>query len=488
MKKILVKAFLKKQTSIIVNAFLIFIFLLPFIGLLINSLTGFEICKLYTFGIESTSDFFRIWVMGFGAIGVAYNIVINNKRLRHQQKQLENQQNQLEIQSKEERNGQYSKAIELLGNGSETVRIGAIHSLDYIAKEHPEEYYNVIFDLLCSHIRTTTSNPEYKKNHREEPSNEINTIFNILFDRKSHFAIKSNKANLKNSWLVGIKLLDFDLSGTIFFEVNLSNAWFDNCTFDGSIFMTTNFKNAYLNECTFRNAYIERYTTFESAKIYNSHFENSQILKTCFEDTKIANSKFECASFRKCSWFEAKISETSFDCSYFESSLFCKTLIDDSNFRGAFIYDNVFYDSAIISVNINGAFLSSCQFNGTEIRRSTIYGAKHYPNISKYKELFENNRTYFLRKHINNMTYVQNNLLFGKIEEQDISIIKHFIKACYINSDLKTQSILSSIFVTNESKLEDFTSGIFEEEEAKKIIKHIEEKVLPLKAKDSNKI
>jgi septum formation topological specificity factor MinE len=38
-----------------------------------------------------------------------------------------------------------------------------------------------IVQILCSHVRSKTSETEYQKTHKERPSNEIQTTLNLLF-------------------------------------------------------------------------------------------------------------------------------------------------------------------------------------------------------------------------------------------------------------------------------------------------------------------
>ena len=55
----------------------------------------------------------------------------------------------------------FKNAIEHLGKGSVSVRLGGIYALHHIAHE-VEEYRKRVFEILCAHIRETTTHMEYK--------------------------------------------------------------------------------------------------------------------------------------------------------------------------------------------------------------------------------------------------------------------------------------------------------------------------------------
>jgi hypothetical protein len=66
---------------------------------------------------------------------------------------------------------------------SRYIRTGAVYALHELALEE-EKYRQQIVQILCSHIRSKTNEQEYKKNHEERPSNEIQTTLNLLFKKR----------------------------------------------------------------------------------------------------------------------------------------------------------------------------------------------------------------------------------------------------------------------------------------------------------------
>ncbi|VVM25976.1 hypothetical protein BSPWISOXPB_7444 [uncultured Gammaproteobacteria bacterium] len=77
----------------------------------------------------------------------------------------------------------FNSAINLLGSSETSARTGAVYVLHELALEE-DKYRQQIVQILCSHVRSKTSETEYQKTHKERPSNEIQTTLNLLFKEK----------------------------------------------------------------------------------------------------------------------------------------------------------------------------------------------------------------------------------------------------------------------------------------------------------------
>ena len=269
-------------------SFVSFIFFFPFIGIFINEITSAYICNLYTLGLDR-KDFFTVWIALFGAIGIAINIYQNHRRTTNQDEQLEKQAEQIqlqgtqiELQSKSQRDSRFSKGVELLGNANESARTGATYSLFFLAKDYPEEFAKPVFEVLCSHVRSITTTEEYNNNNKERPSNEIQSILNLLFKNdESKIIFDGLGANLAYSNLIGANLLGANLSGTNLacsnliganllganlsvthlLGANLSGAYLLGATLSETLLLGANLSGANLSGATLSEVIIEN-TTF----------------------------------------------------------------------------------------------------------------------------------------------------------------------------------------------------------------------------------
>ena len=71
-------------------------------------------------------------------------------------------------------------AIEHLGHVSESVRLGGAYELVHVVEDN-EEMQQAVVDILCAHIRQTTSNGKYQETHELEPSAEMQSLITLLF-------------------------------------------------------------------------------------------------------------------------------------------------------------------------------------------------------------------------------------------------------------------------------------------------------------------
>ena len=108
-----------------------------------------------------------------------------------------------------QRQERLKNAIEHLGHGSDSVRMGGAYELFHLAKD-TEDLRQTVLDILCAHIRQTTGEDKYKakpsgEKRKAEPSEEIQSLLTLLF-REEHDVFEGCSINLQGSYLSGAKL------------------------------------------------------------------------------------------------------------------------------------------------------------------------------------------------------------------------------------------------------------------------------------------
>ena len=125
----------------------------------------------------------------------------------------------------------FAQAIEHLGHSSDSVRMSAAHEFFHLARDTPDLRQTVL-DILCDHIRQTTGGPEYRKDYKRKPSEEIQSLLALLFvqehevftecdinlqgsclNRSNLGRARLEKANLRRAQLHGANLMDAQLHG-----------------------------------------------------------------------------------------------------------------------------------------------------------------------------------------------------------------------------------------------------------------------------------
>ncbi|VVH62731.1 hypothetical protein BSPWISOX_563, partial [uncultured Gammaproteobacteria bacterium] len=163
------------------------------------------------------------------------------EQVRIQGKQVRNQGKQIQIQIKQRVDERFNSAINLLGSSETSARTGAVYALHELALEE-EKYRQQIVQILCSHIRSKTNEQEYKKNHEERPSNEIQTTLNLLFKKRERglytqdFAKVTGfpKADLSHAYLVGANFSDAQCQGANFRDAQCQGADFGDAQCQGA--------------------------------------------------------------------------------------------------------------------------------------------------------------------------------------------------------------------------------------------------------------
>ena len=118
-------------------------------------------------------------------------------------------------------------AIEHLGHESDSVRLGGTYELFHLAEDAEDVgQRQTVLDILCAHIRWTTSEPQYREKHRSKPSEEIQSLLILLFVRE-HKVFAGLDINLEGSWLNGSDLSRARLEGANLWgvQLGLANLW-----------------------------------------------------------------------------------------------------------------------------------------------------------------------------------------------------------------------------------------------------------------------
>lgn len=467
-KESIVKKLIKRKVFWLLPLVILFIF--PIIAIVFNEWLGWSWGKLIIITPDS-KVFLTLWTTAFGVVGLIINIVINSSRLT-------NQEEQLRLHSKNERNSRFSKAIELLGNNHESARIGAAHTLISLAKEYKEEYRKLVFDILCSHIRTTTYQNEYRDLYSEKPSNEIQTIIEILFkkeaDNKSLF--EGLKADLNGSFLKGLYLHDAAINYANFKDVNLTNSKLTNVDFIGTNFLNTNFRTEMLSNCNFQSSVISN-SHFEGTMLNGCHFTDSSISYTHFEQTTMFSSHFEGANINMTHFEGVNIDDGHFEGSNISCCLFVGSEIFKAFFNGALLNLNVkFCGASIEEVSFDGTYLNRVNFEGCALDKVSLLGGGDYEFSNNDRSSFNRDRTFLLEKQKNKKTVFSNKLKFGLLNLEGIRRIEKWMKDSNVDSNIITNIYKKLSNIPNiESNQDNFTQGILGIDIAELSIKKLKE-------------
>ncbi len=180
----------------------------------------------------------------------------------------------------------FNSAINLLGSSETSARTGAVYVLHELALEE-DKYRQQIVQILCSHVRSKTSETEYQKTHKERPSNEIQTTLNLLFKEKEHGLYTQDFAKV-----AGFPRADFEhayLVGTDFEGAQCQGADFKHAQCQGADFL-----GAQCQEARFSSAQCQG-ASFSEAQCQGAKFMGAQCQGADFEFAQCQGANFKFA-------------------------------------------------------------------------------------------------------------------------------------------------------------------------------------------------
>ena len=174
----------------------------------------------------------------------------------------------------------FKNAIEHLGHESPSVRMGGIYALHHIAQDE-KEYRERVFEILCAHIRETTTHCEYKPQaiptligYRgvRQPSIEVQSILKLLFSENSiPGTYEGFCANLDYVNLEGAGLMYSNLETARFIGTNLQKVRFHSSNLQKVEFNGANLRGVYFPKAQLQEA------RFLDANLENSYFKKSNL-------------------------------------------------------------------------------------------------------------------------------------------------------------------------------------------------------------------
>ncbi len=116
---------------------------------------------LLIFDPRSTgADALRTGGLAGASIVALYGLWLNDRRRRVQEERHALDRTRQEQDRERVADERFARAVELLGNEADQVRVGALHSLAGLARNRPD-YAQTVLDVLCSYLQRPFAHPRY---------------------------------------------------------------------------------------------------------------------------------------------------------------------------------------------------------------------------------------------------------------------------------------------------------------------------------------
>lgn len=343
----------------------------------------FEALSFYLFPSDQNrnGELFKILLSVVGALGILFGLYASWKRalamengVLRQKEALEMQSEQIAITRKAQTDERFKNAVEHLGSEKEPIILGGIAELNQIAKENKDEYSEIVFNILCSYIRTSAD--IYNKLADEINTTIIQTIVNNLFknDKSINKTYSGLNANLSSTNLLGIDLNYTDLSNadlSFCYMPSLKNTTLKNAELGRTIFTLSDIENV-----SFLGAKMHK-TLFLASELSNVDMSgDTDLLSTVFIDSDLNKINFNDNSIISCKFIACDIRNVTFQSSEVASTNFCGSLLQNIDFIKINLFgSNDFRATGFINVNIDTVVTQS-KFNGCRSGRSYRYFLK----------------------------------------------------------------------------------------------------------------
>ena len=248
-------------------------------------------------------------------------------------------------------------AIEHLGNRSGSVRLVGAYELFHLAEDN-QELRQTALDILCAHIRRTTGEEAYRREHKSEPSEEIQSLLTLLFVRK-YGVFKSLHIDLQNSWLKGA-----DLEGA-----HLENAVLNNAHLQGAILDRAQLQGARLGEAHLQGAYLKR------ARLEEAHLQGANLLGAQLQGARLLRAQLQGARLGETQLQGANLLGAQLQGAYLRKAQLQGARLGGTQLQGAFLAGAQLQGAFLASAQLQGAFLKEAQLQGAYLLGVTLQGA-----------------------------------------------------------------------------------------------------------------
>ena len=285
--------------ALLVLALLAFVFLLFVPG------AGVQISARLS--LHQKTEAFKFTAIGAAGLLLALNALMAAKRTR-QLEQVVNahaeaaseQARAATEQSRASRDAELGRrhdrlhnGVEHLGHESVAVRLGGAYELFHLA-EDTEALRQPVLDILCSHIRRTTGQDLYRRRHRSNPSEEVQSMLSLLFASRRGIC-KGLEIDLQGSWLNGATLCAGYLCGANLAEARLQGADLVGAQLQGADLSWSHLQAAGLSWARLQGADLVG-ARLDAASLTRANLQGADLARSMLRGAALGRTQFQGAS------------------------------------------------------------------------------------------------------------------------------------------------------------------------------------------------
>ena len=260
----------------------------------------------------------------------------------------------------------FTDAINHLGkDNSASVRLGGIYGLYNLIGLEPERLPNIT-NILCAHLRETTQHPEYRKQYKNKPSNEIQSLLDVL-----------GKINtkLQNSDLASppLDLSDSYLCGADLKEINLSGARLDRARLECADLSGANLNKASLEKAKLREAKL-RQSDLQSVDFSGASLQGANLSGASLQGANLGDANLKGASLESANLQGVNLGKASLQGANLEDANLKGASLESANLQGVNLGKASLQGAYLIGVSLQGAYLGDASLQGAYLLFASLQG------------------------------------------------------------------------------------------------------------------
>ena len=400
----------RSQTLQFLLIVLLIVLAAVFVAVLVSK--SLEACVLESLGLEEDAKYEALKFLGIsmGGILIALQALMSYKRAKAMEETAKSQADAVLKTEQGQRQDRLKNAIEHLGHKSDSVRLGGAYELFHLAKdtldeEKKENLGQTVLDILCAHIRRTTSKSKYREKHKSKPSEEIQSLLTLLFVQE-YKVFKDCHINLQGSWLNGVNLEEARLKKAVLTEAHLQGADFTGADLQMATLIEVNLQGASLSA-----------TNLQEALLREARLQGAWLSFGRLQGAWLRGAQLQGATLRETQLQGATLDKAQLQGAWLRGAQLQEATLDKADLRGAQSQITVFpkFSQRMRELIGQESDLSGVIFEGglsREVLDSLVEG---FPD-KKAKELREK-----LESHIDKPTSHQppENVILGAYTEED---------------------------------------------------------------------
>ncbi len=300
--------------------------------------------------LELENEARRTLVQILAGIVVIAGIYLTWRRIVAMEERVEVDRKRVEVDRDGQVTDRYTKAIEQLGAGSLTVRLGGIYALERIARDSPDDHWTIM-DVITAFMR------ENFRVRRDMETGEFIEQFPVPTDLQAILYVL-RRSGQREHQQEPRRVIDLR-------ETDLSNSYLGAISLRHSMLCDMNLGGAFLDGADLEGAYLE-----------NTNLQKASLVRACLRGANLCDANLEEAILREANLINANLEEADRTRANLHNAVLRNARLNGACLHGASLAATVLEDSQLFRANLQQAQLIGTKLRGARLDGAALRGAR----------------------------------------------------------------------------------------------------------------